>query len=205
MKNVIKRALVTSLALIMLISMFSCKKNGENESVEPIDFAAMSDDELKSYAELGEYKLMTLKQGSSSKGEAVWAAVKKNATVRSYPEQQVSYYVSQIEAQYAYYAEEAGISYKEMLREVGATEESIRSEAESMATDDIICELVCRDADITLREDEKSKFFEKYVEKFVADYGYSREYVKENMQDEIYESMLYDKTTEFLITNNQFE
>lgn len=205
MKNVIKRALVTSLALIMLISMFSCKKNGENESVEPVDFAAMSDDELKSYAELGEYKLMTLKQGSSSKGEVVWAAVKKNATVKDYPEQQVSYYVSQIEAQYAYYAEEAGISYKEMLREVGATEESIRSEAEAMATDDVIYELVRRDADITLSEDEKSKFFEKYVEKFVADYGYSREYVKENMQDEIYESMLYDKTTEFLITNNQFE
>lgn len=205
MKNVIKRALVTSLALIMLISMFSCKKDGENESVEPVDFAAMSDDELKSYAELGEYKLMTLKQGSSPKGEVVWAAVKKNATVRDYPEQQVSYYVSQIKAQYAYYAEEAGISYKEMLREVGATDESIRSEAESMAADDVIYELVRRDADITLREDEKSKFFEKYVEKFVADYGYSREYVKENMQDEIYESMLYDKTTEFLITNNYFE
>ena len=205
MKNVIKRALVTLLALIMLISMFSCKKNGENESVEPVDFAAMSDDELKSYAELGEYKLMTLKQGSSSKGEVVWAAVKKNATVKYYPEQQVSYYVSQIKAQYAYYAEEAGISYKEMLREVGATDESIRSEAESMATDDVIYELVRRDADITLREDEKSKFFEKYVEKYVEDYGYSREYVVENMTDEIYDSMLYDKTTEFLIAYNYFE
>ena len=205
MKNVIKRALVTLLALIMLISMFSCKKNGENESVEPVDFAAMSDDELKSYAELGEYKLMTLKQGSSSKGEVVWTAVKKNATVKDYPEQQVSYYVSQIKAQYAYYAEEAGISYKEMLREVGATDESIRSEAESMAADDVIYELVRRDADITLREDEKSKFFEKYVEKYVEDYGYSREYVVENMTDEIYDSMLYDKTTEFLIAYNYFE
>ena len=205
MKNVIKRALLASLALIMLISMFSCKKDGENESVEPVDFAAMSDDELKSYAELGEYKLMTLKQGSSSKGEVVWAAVKKNATVRDYPEQQVSYYVSQIKAQYAYYAEEAGISYKEMLREVGATDESIRSEAESMAADDVIYELVRRDADITLREDEKSKFFEKYVEKYVEDYGYSREYVVENMTDEIYDSMLYDKTTEFLIAYNYFE
>ena len=205
MKNVIKRALVTSLALIMLISMFSCKKDGENESVEPVDFAAMSDDELKSYAELGEYKLMTLKQGSSPKGEVVWAAVKKNATVKDYPEQQVSYYVSQIKAQYAYYAEEAGISYKEMLREVGATDESIRSEAESMAADDVIYELVRRDADITLREDEKSKFFEKYVEKYVEDYGYSREYVVENMTDEIYDSMLYDKTTEFLIAYNYFE
>ena len=165
----------------------------------------MSDDELKSYAELGEYKLMTLKQGSGSKGEAAWAAVKKNATVRDYPEQQVSYYVSQIKAQYAYYAEEAGISYKEMLREVGATDESIRSEAESMAIDDVIYELVRRDADITLREDEKSKFFEKYVEKYVEDYGYSREYVVENMTDEIYDSMLYDKTTEFLIAYNYFE
>lgn len=205
MKNVIKRALVTSLALIMLISMFSCKKDGENESVEPVDFAAMSDDELKSYAELGEYMLMTLKQGSSPKGEVVWAAVKKNATVKDYPEQQVSYYVSQIKAQYAYYAEEAGISYKEMLREVGATDESIRSEAESMAADDVIYELVRRDAKITLRSDEKSKFFEKYVEKFVEDYGYSREYVVENMTDEIYDSMLYDKTTEFLIAYNYFE
>ena len=205
MKNVVKRALVTLLALIMLISMFSCKKSDENESAEPVDFAAMSDDELKSYAELGEYMLMTLKQGSSPKGEVVWAAVKKNATVKDYPEQQVSYYVSQIKAQYAYYAEEAGISYKEMLREVGATDESIRSEAESMATDDVIYELVRRDADITLREDEKSKFFEKYVEKYVEDYGYSREYVVENMTDEIYDSMLYDKTTEFLIAYNYFE
>ena len=205
MKNVIKRAIVISLALIMLISMFSCKKSGENESAEPVDFAAMSDDELKSYAELGEYMLMTLKQGSSPKGEVVWAAVKKNATVRDYPEQQVRYYVSQIKAQYAYYAEEAGISYKEMLREVGATDESIRSEAEAMAADDVIYELVRRDAKITLRSDEKSKFFEKYVEKYVEDYGYSREYVVENMTDEIYDSMLYDKTTEFLIAYNYFE
>jgi hypothetical protein len=205
MKNVVKKALVTLLALIMLISMFSCKKSDENESAEPVDFAAMSDDELKSYAELGEYKLMTLKQGSSPKGEVVWAAVKKNATVKDYPEQQVSYYVSQIKAQYAYYAEEAGISYKEMLREVGATDESIRSEAESMAADDVIYELVRRDAKITLRSDEKSKFFEKYVEKYVEDYGYSREYVVENMTDEIYDSMLYDKTTEFLIAYNYFE
>lgn len=205
MKNVVKKALVTLLALIMLISMFSCKKSDENESAEPVDFAAMSDDELKSYAELGEYMLMTLKQGSSPKGEVVWAAVKKNATVKDYPEQQVSYYVSQIKAQYAYYAEEAGISYKEMLREVGATDESIRSEAESMAADDVIYELVRRDAKITLRSDEKSKFFEKYVEKYVEDYGYSREYVVENMTDEIYDSMLYDKTTEFLIAYNYFE
>ena len=204
MKNILKSALVVSLALVIFISLFSCKKDGE-EKLEPMDISTLSTDELNSFVELGEYTLMNLEQGSSSKGEVVWAAVKKNATVKSYPEQQVSYYVSQLEAQYAYYAEEAGISYKEMLSEVGATEESIRSEAESMAIDDIIYELVRRDAKITLRSDEKSKFFEKYVEKYVEDYGYSREYVVENMTDEIYDSMLYDKTTEFLIAYNYFE
>ena len=205
MKNVIKRAIVISLALIMLISMFSCKKNGENESVEPVDFAAMSDDELKSYAELGEYKLMTLKQGSSSKGEAAWAAVKKNATLKGYPEEQVEYYISQQRAQYAYYAEQAGIKYEEMLYEVGATEQSMKEAAEQMTFGDLVYHALLRAEGIELSEEEKSKFFERYVEKFVADYGYSREYVKNNMQDEIYESMLHDKATEFLITNNQFE
>ena len=205
MKNVIKRALVISLALIMLISMFSCKKNGENESVEPADLAAMSDEELSSFISLGEYKGLTVTLGSATKGEAVWAAVKKNAMLKAYPEEQVEYYISQQRAQYAYYAEQADMSYEEMLSEVGVTEQSIKETAEQMTLGDLVYHALLRAEGIELSKEEKSKFFERYVEKFVADYGYTREYVKENMADEIYESMLYDKVTEFLITNNQFE
>ena len=202
MKNVIRRALVISLALIMLISMFSCKKDDENE---PVDFAAMSDDELNSFVELGEYKGLTLTLGSATKDEAVWAAVKKNATLKAYHEEQVEYYISQQRAQYAYYAEQAGMSYEEMLSEVGATEQSIKETAEQMTLGDLVYHALLRAEGIELSEEEKGKFFERYLEKFVADYGYSREYVEENMVEEIYESMLHDKATEFLITNNQFE
>ena len=202
MKKFIRRALVTSLALIMLISMFSCKKDDENE---PVDFAAMSDDELNSFVELGEYKGLTLTLGSATKDEAVWAAVKKNATLKAYHEEQVEYYISQQRAQYAYYAEQAGMSYEEMLSEVGATEQSIKETAEQMTLGDLVYHALLRAEGIELSEEEKGKFFERYLEKFVADYGYSREYVEENMVEEIYESMLHDKATEFLITNNQFE
>ena len=91
------------------------------------------------------------------------------------------------------------------VMEMGATEESVRAEAQEMAIDDIIFELVRRAENITLTEEEKESLFDKYVEKYVEDYGYSKSYVKKNMSELIYESMLYDKTTEFLIKNNDFQ
>jgi hypothetical protein len=168
-----------------------------------MDMSAVSSQDLESYVLLGKYTGLDVKVGSLSKDEAVWKAVKEKATVRSYPEQQVLYYISQIEAQYKYYAEQADMSYDEMLREVGATEKTIRTQAESLAIDDVIYELVRRDANITLGESEKQSLFDKYVEKYVSDYGYTEQYVKENMSELIYDSMLYDKTTEYLIKNNE--
>lgn len=205
MKSILKRILAAALVLLALLSLFSCNKEEKPESVEPLDIALMSEGELEGYITLGEYKGMTLTLGNASKGEAVWAAVRNNATLKAYPEQQVEYYISQIEAQYAYYAEKAGVSYEEMLREVGATEQSIRTEAEQMTLGDLVYHALLRAEGIALSEEEKSRLFDRYVDKYVEDYGYSRDYVLENMADEIYSSMLYDKATEFLITNNQFE
>lgn len=205
MKSILKRILAAALVLLALLSLFSCNKEEKPESVEPLDIALMSEGELEGYITLGEYKGMTLTLGNATKGEAVWAAVRKNATLKAYPEQQVEYYISQIEAQYAYYAEKAGVSYEEMLREVGATEQSIRTEAEQMTLGDLVYHALLRAEGIALSEEEKSRLFDRYVDKYVEDYGYSRDYVLENMADEIYSSMLYDKATEFLITNNQFE
>ena len=45
---------------------------------------------------------------------------------------------------------------------------------------------------------------EKAAQKIAADYGYTEDYVAENLTDLIYETMLYDKTMEYLIVNNTF-
>ena len=194
MKNIHTRIAALLLCLAISLFAFSCTGEKQEKDAEPMDLQAMSVQELGRYAALGKYTGIKIKAIDQSKGEAVWRAVKNRATVAEYPEQQVNYYISQLEAQYKYYAEEAG-----------ATEESVRAEAQEMAIDDIIFELVRRAENITLTEEEKESLFDKYVEKYVEDYGYSKSYVKKNMSELIYESMLYDKTTEFLITNNDFQ
>lgn len=203
MKNIYTRTAALLLCLVLALFTFSCKGGKEEQTADPMDLQAMSTQELGRYAALGKYTGIKIKAIDQSKGEAVWRAVRNRANVAEYPEQQVNYYISQIEAQYKYYADQADMTYEEMLQEVGATEESIRAEAQEMAIDDVIYELVRRAENITLGEEEKESLFDKYVDKYVEDYGYTKSYVKKNMSELIYESMLYDKTTEFLIKNNE--
>ena len=57
---------------------------------------------------------------------------------------------------------------------------------------------------ITLTEDEKNTFFDRYVKKYAESYKYSEEYVRAELTELVYDSMLYDKTVEFLIIHNSF-
>ena len=132
----------------------------------------------------------------------MWAAVIENFKFGNIPQQQTEYYVGQEKSRYSYYAQKAGLSYEEMLSELGISESDIRADAIAMVKQDIVYEAVRRDAKIELSDAEKQEHFDKYVKKYVADYGYTEKYVKENLSDLVYSSMLYDKTTEFLITKN---
>ena len=181
MKNIYIRAAVLLLCLILALFAFSCKKDEDENTDGAMDMRAVSSQELGRYAALGGYTGLSVTVGTDSKGEAVWKEIRENAKIIAYPEQQVNYYIAQIEAQYKYYAEQADMSYADMLKEVGATEESIRVEAQEMAIDDVIYELVRRAENIMLSEDEKESLFDKYVQKYVSDYGYTEQYVKENM------------------------
>ena len=57
---------------------------------------------------------------------------------------------------------------------------------------------------IALTDEEKDKYFDKYAEKYAEDWGYNLTYVENELADEVYASMLYDKTTEYLLKNNTF-
>ena len=200
----IKLAVLT-LALTLALFALSCsQKKDEENRAEKTDFSSMSAEALGAYAELGEYKGLEIKLDGRSKDEAVWSAVREKANIKSYPEEQVDYYFAETKAQYEYYAEKADVSYKEMLTELGATEEKMIQEARQMAIDDVLFELVRRAESITLSESEKSEHFDRYVQKYVSDYGYSEDYVRKNLSGKVYDSMLYDKVCEFLITNNKF-
>ena len=160
--------------------------------------------ELEAYIEIGDYKGLTLTLGDKSKGEAVWDAVLENSHINDYPMQHFYYYIVQIKGQYEYYAESAGMSYDELIKELGVTDGMIHEEARDLTKKDILCAIIQKTEGILLTEEEKQTHLDRYVEKYVSEYGYSEDYVRTNMTEEIYGSMLYDKTTEFLILNNSF-
>lgn len=200
------RALCAFMAVLLLTSSFVACSWKETITVdgEKCDFNAMTADELAEYIEIGQYKGLEISLSGRSKGEAAWDTVAELSTVKHYPEGHVYYYIEQFEGQYKYYAEEAGVTYEALLEELGINEGSITKEAKAMTEKDIVYSIVRKLEDIELTEDEKQTYFAKYVQKYVSEYGYSEEYVTANMSDLIYESMLYDKTTEFLIVNNTF-
>lgn len=200
----IKVALI--LLLTVLIScLASCTYGGGSATAaKKTDFLSLELDALGEYVEIGQYKGLYITLGERSKGEAIWEEILKGSTVVSYPEEHVYYYVGQLRAQYKYYAEQAGISYEEMLEQLGASEGSILKEAKELTREDILYAIVVKTENISLTDGEKESLFSKYAQKYVSEYGYTEEYVRENMSEEIYGSMLYDKTTEFLIVNNNF-
>ena len=77
-------------------------------------------------------------------------------------------------------------------------------EGKALVANDLCVLAVQADAGIVLTEDEKTRLLDKYAEKYASNFGYDREYVKKNLADLVYESMLYDKTTEYLILHNTF-
>lgn len=178
------------------------KNPDKNEIHERVNFDQMDIYQLEEYVSLGAYKGMNICLDGGTGYFAVWQAVKKNATIRAYPEQQVAYYTEQIRTQYRYYAEKGDISYDEVLKTLGVTENSIAEEARELAIDDVIFELVRKSENIELSTAEKSEYFDKYVKKYVEDYGYTEQYVRENLADSVFSSMLHDKVTEYLIANN---
>jgi FKBP-type peptidyl-prolyl cis-trans isomerase (trigger factor) len=201
-----KRILFRSAVLFALVCTLICSVSCSTKSVAAakLDFEEAEMSELCEYVLLGEYKEMTVKLDGRTKSEAVWSAIRESAAIVEYPAPLVKYYELQKKAEYEYYAEQLDMKYKDVLKKLGTSEDEIRAEAERMAVDDLLFELVKRTENISLSDNDKTEHFDRYVKKYVKDYGYDEEYVRKNLSSEVYDSMLYDKVCEFLIMNNDF-
>ena len=196
--NRLTKIAASLLALACMLGIIGCqKKKSDALSYENIL--------VTDHVRLGAYEGLTISlTETSDKGTAIWETILANSEILSYPEEAVAYYVAQAEERYHYYAEKNGVSVKEAMEAVGMDEEAMTQEAKALVAMDLIVLAVQKDAKIALTEDEKARLFDKYAEKYVQDFGYDLEYVKENLSDFIYNSMLYDKTTEYLILKNTF-
>ena len=196
---IFKRVLsLITVILLLTLSFVSCAKSNN------VKISEMTLEELEEYISIGEYKNVEISLGENSKQEALLLYIDKNSSVKHYPESAVAYYAEQLQKQYRYYAEQAGVKYEVMLDELGEDNLTMNAEAKRLVKKDLVFELIRKKEGITLTDEEKAQFFDKYVQKYVQSYKYSEEYVREELSDLVYDSMLYDKTIEFLIIKNTF-
>lgn len=194
-------ALVLVILLLASLSFLGCDKDDDKELSAP-DYSAL---ELSEYVRLGEYKNLTVdaKDKGLSTDVALWDTVLSNAEIIKYPEDALSYYKNQAELRYKYHADEGNMSYDELLWSLGITEADIEKEAKEYVKSDLVKIAIIEAERLQLTDDEKTRLFDKYAYKFSTTYGYTDEYVRKNLVDEIYDAMQYDKMMEFLLLNNE--
>ena len=195
-----KRILNLIIAILLLLVTLS----GCGSSVN-VKISEMSLEELEKCVLLCDYKDLKFTLDDESKEQVLISHIVANSSIRKYPKGTVKYYVEQRQKQYRYYAEQEGMKYEELLDKLGEDNITINAEAKRIVKKDMIFELIRKREGITLSDDEKSAFFDRYVKKYAEQYEFSEEYVREELSDFVYDSMLYDKTVEFLIIHNSFE
>ena len=178
-------------------------KNDSDNTQAVLDYSKINiDDYVKSVSYKG--LTLTLDGESASKEAAIWDEILGAAVVDDYPEDAVNYYFTQTKDYYMFIANNDREAYELLLSSRNMTEEDMVSEARELVKKDLVYLYIIREEGISISDEEKSQLFEKYVAAYVSEYGYTAEYVKANMTELIYESMLYDKTLEFLILSNTF-
>ncbi len=193
----------------MSIVLCACKNDNNDKDNDGASLSeetvALSKLDMSEYVKLCQYKDLTVSYSDNeTKAEAVWKYILENSEIIKYPENNLKYYFNQSKAKYEYIAKTKNDTYENILALLDTNEDEMWKEAENLLAGDLVFYALVDAEGIELRNSEKDEFFERYVDKFVADYGYGEEYVRENMSDEIYETMLRDKTLERLIVLNKF-
>ncbi len=196
-----------AMALLAVTVLFACTSCAPSEepAADAVEWVPYDEERLSEYLVFPVYRELTveLPQGAS-KSETILQAILASAQMLSYPEEQVVYYQAQLRAEYGYLAKREDKELDEFLSLLGKNEDTLKEEAKEKVKADLVYLYIVRDAGVVLTEQEKTDLFDRYVEKYVKDFGYDPAYVRAEMTELIYESMLYDKTMEYLILHNHF-
>ena len=194
----IKFLRVVSVLLLVSALFISCGK------AEFVKVSTFSLSELEECVEIAKYKGMTFEFDGTDEQDMIKNHLKAESKLKKLPEGAVDYYLEQLEKEYKYYAEQAGVKYEELLEQLALTQKELEDEAKSLVFEDIILAIIQKKENITVTDSDKEKYFDRYVTRYAEIHKYSEEHIRENLKEEVYQTMLYDKTMEYLIVNNTF-
>ena len=216
MKHTIKiLSLVLCLLLTAALMLTACGGNNDevNSDTNGTETSANTENpstdfyselKLEDYIKLGTYKELVVDARNSSENIELWNMIVARCEVITYPEEALSYYLSQTKQKYEIFAERGNMSYDELLKALDMTEEDLEKEAKDLIKKDLVTLSIVKAEGLELTDEEKTELFEMYADVYIQLYGYTEEYVRENLSAEVYSSMQHDKMMEYLIKQNIF-
>ncbi len=206
MKKIYKISSALLVCLLLMSFFAACKEKGEDTDIEQDSFTGMPEydaENISAYIEPFTYTGLTVEADDVEQGvKKLLEQITASAEIIEYPEAQVAYYTEQERAKYRYFSKRDGIEYEELLEALGVTEASMVQTAREYVKKDLVLEYIAKDANIFLTEAEKEAHADRYAERLVSVYGKDKEYIKANMQKQLYDTMESDKIMEYLRVNN---
>lgn len=149
-------------------AVFAVKINSISRTLDAVNdewLAANADG--KTEAEYRQFVKETLEKRNKS------SAVMNNfcATVEfpQFPKDRVDYCVEKLETYYDNVAAMYGMTYEDFLTGMGATEEAVYQEAESMVRYWLLFDYICKEESVT----EESEIYQQYLTEYLSGYGFA--------------------------------
>lgn len=131
----------------------------------------------------------------------IFQAVIDNSDFKSFPQSLLDFYSTEFKNYYIQYAGYFGMDFATFISSSGITEEEFDKEAlnyaESMAKQELVLNSIIKTENLELSDDE----YQEGIEKLTSDYGYStkEEFLATAKEDQIRETLLWQKAVTFLL------
>lgn len=136
----------------------------------------------------------------SNKISSVLTAIVDGSEISSYPQTLLDYYSYQMKSYYTKYAQMYGMEFADFLAASGMTEESFDSELQEFAKQRAAQELVLNAIIEAEKMEISDQEYKDGIAKYVEEYGYEseEEFLKTATEEQIRESLLWDKALNFV-------
>lgn len=189
-------------AVVFNVTVNSIKKSVVPELTEAYVKENTDYDTIDAYKESVRASLEATNQDTmkNNKISSVLTAIIDGSKISSYPQTLIDYYAYQLKSYYTQYASMYGMEFADFLSASGYTEESFESEANTYAEQRAAQEMVLN----AIIEAEKMELtdaeYKEGVAGYLEQYGYAteEELLKTATEEQLRESLLWDKAINFI-------
>lgn len=131
---------------------------------------------------------------TTNKTNAVWDYLMENSVIESYPDGLVDEYYNQYIDMYQGYADQYGIDLDTMLSYMSKTTDTIRTDAENYASQDLVINAIAQKESIAVTQDDITAFLQENYPDMTED-----EFYQQYTKDDLVQYLTFNKVSDLVV------